>query len=235
MELLLEQKSILLLIWFMKILIIEDHPKIRGNIIEYLTLKGYTAEWAVHGAEALKMLHAHYDIIVLDMNMPVMDGQTFIKRIRKSGDQTPVIVLTSNSLLWDKVTMFDLGADDYVVKPFEMRELEARIIALGRRKNKTIEEIVEFGEYSIDLGRKVVKKWMNPVEISPKEYGIIEYLVRNKTYPKTKLEILEAVWWIREAELAMNSVTLEAHISTIRKKLWKSIITTRKWTWYLIS
>ena len=218
----------------MKILIIEDHPKIRTNIIEYLILKGYTAEWAVHGVEALKMLHAHYDIIVLDMNMPVMDGQTFIKRIRKSGDQTPVVVLTSNSLLWDKVTMFDLGTDDYVVKPFEMRELEARIIALGRRKNKTIEEIVEFGEYSIDLGRKFVKKWANRVELTNKEYGIIEYLVRNKTYPKSKLEVLEAVWWIREAELAMNSVTLEAHISTIRKKLWKSIITTRKWMWYLI-
>lgn len=87
-----------------------------------------------------------------------MDGQTFIKRLRKSGDQTPVVVLTSNSLLSDKVTMFDLGADDYVVKPFEMRELEARIIALGRRRNKRIEEIVTFGEYSIDLGRKVVKK-----------------------------------------------------------------------------
>jgi DNA-binding response OmpR family regulator len=80
-----------------------------------------------------------------------------------------------------------------------------------------------------------VKKWANRVELTNKEYGIIEYLVRNKTYSKSKLEILEAVWWMREAELAMNSVTLEAHISTIRKKLWKSIITTRKWTWYLIS
>lgn len=78
--------------------------------------------------------------------MPVMDGASFIKQLRKSGDQTPVIVLTSNSLLSDKITMFDLGADDYVMKPFEMRELEARIIALGRRKNKTIEEIVDFGE-----------------------------------------------------------------------------------------
>ncbi len=223
--------------WSMKILIIEDHPKIRANIIEYLTLKDYTAEWAVHGEEAMEMLHANYDIIVLDMNMPVMDGASFIKQLRKSGDQTPVIVLTSNSLLSDKITMFDLGADDYVMKPFEMRELEARIIALGRRKNKTIEEIVDFGEweYMIDLGRKFVKKWANKIELSHKEYGILEYLVRNKTYPKSKIDILEAVWWMREAELAMNSVTLEAHISTIRKKLWKSIITTLKWTWYLVS
>jgi two-component system response regulator TctD len=104
------------------------------------------------------MLHAHYDIIILDMNMPIMDGQSFIKQIRKSGDQTPVIVLTSNSLIDDKVTMFDLGADDYVVKPFELRELEARVIALGRRKEKTIEDIITFSGYTIDIGRKIIRK-----------------------------------------------------------------------------
>ncbi len=76
--------------------------------------------------------------------MPIMDGKTFIDRIRKSGNQTPVIVLTSNSLLDDKITMFDLGADDYVVKPFEMKELEARVIALSRRREKTIEDIISF-------------------------------------------------------------------------------------------
>jgi two-component system response regulator TctD len=90
------------------------------------------------------MLHANYDIIVLDMNMPIMDGQTFIQKVRESGNQIPIIVLTSNSLLSDKITMFDLGADDYVIKPFEMKELEARIIALCRRKEKLIEEIISF-------------------------------------------------------------------------------------------
>lgn len=219
----------------MKLLIIEDHPKIRNNLIEFFSIKWYTAEWAIHGEEALGMLHAHYDIIILDMNMPIMDGKTFIDRIRKSGNQTPVIILTSNSLLDDKVTMFDLGADDYVVKPFEMRELEARVIALSRRREKSIEDIISFWEYSIDIGRKIFKKRELIVDLSHKEYGIIEYLARNLGYPKSKMEILEAVWWMREAELAMDSVTLEAHISTIRKKLWKSIITTLKWTWYLIS
>ena len=105
----------------------------------------------MHGEEALKMLYANYDIIILDMNMPIMNGKTFIEKIRQNGNITPVIVLTSNSLLSDKITMFDLGADDYVVKPFEMRELEARVIALSRRKEKQIEEIITFGEYSIDI------------------------------------------------------------------------------------
>lgn len=219
----------------MKLLMIEDHPKIRNNLIEFFSIKWYTAEGATHWQEALTMLHAHYDIIILDMNMPIMDGKTFIAQLRKSGNQTPVIVLTSNSLIDDKITMFDLGADDYVVKPFEMRELEARVIALARRKEKTIEEIIQFSGYTIDIGRKIIKKWEQIIELSHKEYWIIEYLARNIGYPKSKMEILEAVWWLREAELAMDSVTLEAHISTIRKKLWKSIITTLKWTWYLVS
>lgn len=90
--------------------------------------------------------------------MPIMDGRTFIEKIRKSGNQTPVIVLTSNSLLDDKITMFDLGADDYVVKPFEMQELEARVVALSRRRDKSIEEIIAFGPYTIDIGKKIVRK-----------------------------------------------------------------------------
>lgn len=99
------------------------------------------------------MLHAHYDIIILDMNMPMMDGQTFIREIRQRGIQTPVLVLTSNSLLEDKITMFDLGADDYVTKPFELREVEARVIALMRRGEVLQDEEIRFGPYSIDIAR----------------------------------------------------------------------------------
>jgi DNA-binding response OmpR family regulator len=116
-----------------------------------------------------------------------------------------------------------------------MKELEARIIALCRRKEKLIEEIISFWDISIDINKKNLKRWENILELSHKEYSIVEYLARHKGYPKNKLDILEAVWWMREAELAIDSVTLEAHISTIRKKLWKWIITTIKWTGYVIT
>ena len=218
----------------MKILIIEDHPKIRDNIITYLELKGYTVEGAIHGADALEKLYMNYDIIILDMNMPVMNGTEFIQKIREQKNYIPVVVLTSNSMMEDKLEMFSLGADDYLTKPFDLRELEARIIALSRRKEKTIENVIFFGEYELEVGKRVLRKWEEVIEISNKEYGILEYLGRNKWYPKSKSDILEAVWWIRERDLGFDSVTLEAHISTIRKKLSKDIIQTIKWVWYII-
>lgn len=142
----------------MKILIIEDHPKIRDNIITYLELKGYTVEGAIHGAEALEKLYMNYDIIILDMNMPVMNGTEFIQKIREQKNYIPVMVLTSNSMMEDKLEMFSLGADDYLTKPFDLRELEARIIALSRRKEKTIENVIFFGEYELEVGKRVLRK-----------------------------------------------------------------------------
>lgn len=100
----------------------------------------------------------NYDIIILDMNMPVMNGTEFIKKIREQKNYIPVIVLTSNSILEDKLEMFSLGADDYLTKPFDLRELEARIIALSRRKEKTIENVILFGEYELEVGKRILRK-----------------------------------------------------------------------------
>jgi DNA-binding response OmpR family regulator len=219
----------------MKILVIEDHPKLRENIITYLSMQGHTVEWCIHGEAWLNMLENNYDVLILDMNMPVMDGKTFIEEVRKRNIHTPILVLTSNSLLDDKLSMFSLGADDFMTKPFDLRELEARILAIGRRKEKTLEDSIQIGEYTLELGKKSLKIWEITIEISNKEYGILEFLGRNKWYPKSKTDILEAVWWIREVWLDYDSITVEAHISMIRKKLGKDIIQTLKWVWYLIS
>jgi DNA-binding response OmpR family regulator len=219
----------------MKLLIVEDHPKLRENIIKFFTMKGHLIEWAVHGEEALEKLEkASYDGIILDINLPVMDGREFLKELRKKDKNTPVIALTSNSMLSDKLQVFDLWADDYLTKPFELLELEARVNSLGRRKEKEIEEIIEIWNVKIDIMKHKVFKWTKEVEVWNKEFLIIEFLMKNKWIPKSKPEIFEFAWGEREENLNFDSITLEVHISYIRKKFWRDFIKTIKGVWYVI-
>jgi len=219
----------------MKILVIEDHPKIRENIIKFLKMSGFIAEWAFNWKEALEKVSLNkYDLIILDVNMPIMDWREFISKLRKKNNNVPVIALTSNSMLDDKLEMFDLWVDDYLTKPFELKELEARIKALLRRKEKTIEDIIEIWDIKIDLQKhKVYKNW-EEIKFWNKHFLILEFLARNRGIIKSKNQIFEKVWWEAEENLDLNSTTLEAHISVIRKKLWKDLIKTVKWAWYII-
>lgn len=219
----------------MKILVVEDHPKIRQNIITFLNLKGYVAEWAIHGEEALyKIAESWYDIIILDVNLPIMNGKEFLKKMREKWNTTPVIALTSNSLLEDKLELFSLWVDDYVTKPFELLEIEARLQSLFKRKEKMIEEKTKIWDLEIDYVRHKIMQAGKEITVSNKEFLIIEFLTKNKGIPKNKVEIFEYVWGEREENLDMSSVTLEAHISYIRKKFGKNIIKTIKWVWYVI-
>lgn len=219
----------------MKIFVIEDHPKIRENIIKFLTLKWHIVEWAVHGKEALDHLQKNFfDVIILDINLPIMDGKEFLSTLRKNWDTTPVIALTSNSMLDDKLEIFSLWVDDYLTKPFELLELEARILALYKRKDKLIEEVFVVGEVSIDVVRhKVTFKWKE-IELGNKEFLIVEFLAKNQWVPKSKSEIFQYAWWEREENLNFDSITLEVHISYIRKKLGKNFIKTIKGVGYVI-
>lgn len=218
----------------MKILVVEDHIKIRENIIDFLKIKWHTAEGVMNGKMALESLHNQYDIIVLDMNMPEMNGGEFLFQLRERGFSVPVLVLTSNNLIDDKAEMFALGADDYLIKPFDMRELEMRILSLGRRRERAIETEISFADCKICLEKRIVLKAGEKVDLTSKEYAILEFLARHKGFPKTKTDILEAVWGMRESELNADSITLEVHISSIRKKLWKNIIETVKGTGYIL-
>ncbi|NDK08156.1 response regulator [Candidatus Gracilibacteria bacterium] len=219
----------------MKILVVEDHPKIRQNIVKYLNLKGFRAEDAIHGEDAkIKLSTNNYDLIVIDINMPLLDGKEFTKLVRKTGNNIPIIALTSNSLLNDKLEMFSFGVDDYLTKPFEFEELEARIKALLKRKDKDIEDIIKFKDISLDIGKHKVYKKSKEIELGNKEYLILEYLLSNKNYPKSKVSILEKVWGEQEENLDLGSKTLEAHISTLRKKLGRDLIKTIKGVGYVI-
>ncbi len=173
----------------------------------------------MNGKIAIEMLYNQYDIIILDMNMPEMNGSEFLAFLRENNFTVPVLVLTSNNLIEDKAEMFDLGADDYLTKPFDMRELEMRILALARRKEKIIETEIVFADCKLCLEKHIVLQNNEKVDLTSKEYAIIEFLARHKGFPKTKTDILEAVWGMREAELNIDSITLEVHISGIRKKM----------------
>lgn len=219
----------------MKILIVEDHPKLRENIIKFFTIKGHLIEWVIHWQEALERLEkTDYDVIILDVNLPILDGREFLKELRKKDKNLPVIALTSNSMLSDKLQIFDLGADDYVTKPFELLELEARVTALSRRKEKWIEDVIENGDVLLDITKHKVFFQGNEIEVWNKEFLIIEFLMKNKWIPKSKSEIFEFVWWEREESLNFDSITLEVHISYIRKKFGRSFIKTIKGVWYVV-
>ncbi len=219
----------------MKILVVEDHPKIRENIITFLKLNNFVAEWAVHGEEALEKVGVwKYDVIVLDINMPVMNGKQFLQALKVSGKSIPVLALTSNSMLEDKLEMFELGVQDYMTKPFELKELLVRIQVLGSRKENIKEETIIIWDIEINVSKHKIYKKKKELEIWNKEYLIIELLALNKWYPQSKVTLLEKVWGEQEENLNLNSTTLEAHISVLRKKIWKSFIKTIKGVWYVI-
>ncbi|MDD5770476.1 MAG: response regulator transcription factor [Candidatus Gracilibacteria bacterium] len=219
----------------MKILIVEDNPKLRENIFKFLKISGFIAETSSNGLQALeKTIGNNYDIIILDINMPFSNGKEFTKRFRNSGKNTPIIALTSNSMLDDKLEMFNLGVDDYMTKPFELKELLARINSLLKRKQTIIEERIIIKNIEIHISKHKVFINGNEIELGNKEYLIIEFLATNKGYPKNKTQILEAVWGELEENLELSSTTLEAHISTIRKKISKDFIKTIKGVGYII-
>ncbi len=219
----------------MKILVVEDHPKLRQNIVKYLNIKWFRAEEAIHWEDAIvKLQMNNYDLVILDINMPILNWKDFTKKVRESGNNIPIIALTSNSLLLDKLEMFSLWVDDYLTKPFELEELEARIKTLLKRKDREIKTNLKFWLVEIDVDKHKVYKEGKEIDLWNKEYMILEYLFLNFWYPKSKIAILEHVWWEQEENLDLGSVTLEAHISYLRKKLWKDLIKTIKWVWYVV-
>lgn len=163
-----------------------------------------------------------------------MDGREFMKKFREKNKKTPVIALTSNSMLDDKVEMFDLWVDDYLTKPFELKELELRIKVLLWSKENIIDNSLKLWDIIINYSGKKVYKKDSQIELSNKEYLIIEFLSKNKWYPKTKIQLLEHVWWEQEENLELSSTTLETHISTIRKKINSDFIKTIRWVGYII-
>lgn len=215
----------------MKILLIEDNKEISANVSEYLELEGFEVDTCYDGECGLEnAVYKNYDLILLDLMIPIIDGVTVCRKLRQRKD-TPVIMITAKDSIDDKVLWLDTGASDYIVKPFDLRELMARINSVMKRNINT-NIVYEFDTISIDLEKRSFIKDGSNVHITQKEFLILEKLIINKWNVVNRTEIIEYIWW--EWALFDWDNKLDVYISNIRNKLDKKLIVTIKWVWYKI-
>jgi len=213
----------------MKVLVIEDNEILSRNLIRFLSLKDIASDISFDGKDGLyKASINFYDVIILDINLPGMDGIEVCKALREKWKDTPIIMLTSRSAKTDIVEWLNVWADDYLSKPFDYDELIARIHSLWRRnlKNKSNTKI-EVWEYLIDLEKIEVHKWSIPIKLSTLEFDLFKYLVQNRWKVVSRKDIYEKVWG--EFEEFMFSKTVDVYIGYLRKKLDRDLIETKKW------
>ncbi len=213
----------------MRILVVEDEEKLNKGLVQGLQKRGYAVDFAFDGEEGEKLaLWNDYDAIVLDIMMPKRDGLTVCRNIRAKGKQTPVLFLTAKDATEDKIQGLDGGADDYLVKPFSFEELAARIRTLLRRPPLTANTVLQFDDLKIDTASQIVTLNGKPLELTLREYGLLEYLVRNKGIVKTREDILEHVW---DRFFDSFSNVVDVHLKNLRKKLPTSYAKRIKTVW----
>ena len=203
----------------MKILIVEDEPSLNKIIAKRLKIEAYSVDSAFNGKEALAYLDAaDYDLLIVDIMMPEMDGLTLVKTLRSRGSQVPVLFLTARDSLQDKVSGLDCGGDDYLVKPFEFEDLLARIRSLLRRSNpqQTASPQLVLADLVLDTRTHQVTRGGTEISLTPKEFAILDYLLRNQGTVLSREQILEHAWDF-SYEGASNMV--DVYIKTLRKKI----------------
>ncbi|WP_461297329.1 response regulator transcription factor [Streptomyces harbinensis] len=214
-----------------RVLIVDDEPAVRDALQRSLAFEGYATETAVDGLDALtKAERYHPDAIVLDVLMPRMDGLTTARRLRATGDRVPILMLTARDTIGDRVSGLDAGADDYLVKPFELDELLARLRALLRRSGYARPAapdggdgtgpapdagLLTFGELRMDPATREVRRGQRPVELTRTEYTLLELFLTHPRQVLTREQILHAVWGF-EYEPSSNS--LDVYIMYLRRK-----------------
>lgn len=201
----------------MKILIVEDEEKLRNSLAEGLRLKGYAIDVAADGELADEMAFCeNYDLIILDLNLPKVDGFSVLQNFRREKQDVPVLILSARDGIADKVTGLDLGANDYLTKPFHFAELEARIRSLLRRKTVVENTILSSGSLCFDTVSRITTAANRPVSLTTKEAALLEYLLLHKGRVISLEELLEHVW-DSNADTFSNSIRV--HMSSLRRKL----------------
>jgi len=201
------------------ILIVEDEPKVALFIKKGLEEHDFIAKIAYNGLEGKELALTHdYSLIILDLNMPLMSGQEVCKEIRKKNASIPILILTALSTTEDKLDGFENGADDYLIKPFEFRELLARIKALLKRSNhnSSFTNILKVADLELNRETKIVKRNNIPIDLTAKEYLLLELLMSNKGKVISRSEIAEKIW---EINFDTGTNVIDVYINFLRKKI----------------
>ncbi len=220
----------------MKILLAEDEVDLNNVVTRYLKKNGYSVDSVLDGEEALDYLeYSEYDLVILDIMMPKVDGFEVIKKLRNKGNHTSILMLTARDNADDKVKGLDLGADDYIVKPFDFNELLARIRAVVRRKYGNSSNKLVIGDLILDTSEKSVTRAGKQIELTGKEYEVLEYLMQSKNRILSREQIKEHVW---DFDYEGDSNIIDVLIKNIRKKIdveaGKQIIYTKRGLGYVI-
>ena len=201
----------------MRILLVEDDTAIARSLKEGLEDEAYAVDVANDGSEGYRTAVAdEYDVIILDIMLPEMNGYEVCRALRNDGNKTPILMLTARDTERDIVEGLDTGADDYLAKPFSFDVLLVRIRALLRRPNEKLEEILQVGDLKLDPSSKKVTRASQEINLTAKEYGVLEYLMRNKGKVLSKEQIISHVWDF-DADVLPNNV--ELFIMFLRRKI----------------
>jgi len=199
------------------ILVIDDDETVRDTISVMLEQEGFQAHLAADGKQGYeKALHLKPDLVLVDLRLPGMSGMEICKQVRAAKLSIPIIVLSAVGDEIDKVLLLEIGADDYVVKPFGSRELLARIRAVLRRASGEAKKVMRFGDVEVDLDRRVVLRRGEGVKFTPVEYNLLVYFMQNPDRPLTRDRILNAVWGY---DTYPNTRTVDIHVVKLRQKL----------------
>ena len=201
----------------MRLLIVEDEKQICDMVAKSLYAAGYEVDTCYDGEDAFECILAeNYDLIVLDLNLPGMDGMEILKELRQRNEETKVLILSARGQIADKVEGLDAGANDYMEKPFHLQELEARIRSLTRRKFVQKNVCLESGGIRFDTVKREAYAKGQAVSLTRKESGILEYLLLNLGRPVSQEELIEHVW---DATVDSFSGSIRVHMSSLRRKL----------------
>jgi two-component system OmpR family response regulator len=200
------------------ILVVEDDTETATQIVNFLTTRGYDTDLAVDGNEGLRLGKSHeYAVIVVDRMLPFVDGLAIIQRLRQAGNVTPALIVSALGEVDDRVRGLRAGGDDYLVKPFAFAELLARIEALARRSATVVKDtVLRVGDLELDLVSRTVNRGGRDIKLLPREFQVLEYLVRNEGHVVPRTMLLEKVW---DLHFDPSSNIIDVYVGRVRRKV----------------